>query len=185
MVETPPSLDNASSDDDNNASTVLCPKATFSQKSHMTWDNYFSGDKLLHCAATEGFGSTMTVQRGRPPTGVPGKHLHRERSGTSLHLKAARFEQPIVITKTVPNTQSAITLTSFQSTSSCDIACVNAINSFERFVVAKERGRGVNKRTWGIEMNKARQLCLKTHGIVDTIDQMVKNCALFCRSWKH
>lgn len=34
-------------------------------------------------------------------------------------------------------------------------------------------------------MIEVRQLHLKTHGVVDTIDSMVKNCALFCRIWKH
>ena len=45
---------------------------------------------------------------------------------------------------------------SFQSTSSCNITTVNSLNDCRFYVRKKERGRGENKRLWGIEMNEAR-----------------------------
>jgi hypothetical protein len=74
---------------------------------------------------------------------------------------------------------------SFQSTSSCNLSTVNAVNRVSNCVKKKERGRGAAKRLWGIEMNDARHLYLKTYGRIDSIDHMIKNCGLFYRSWKY
>ena len=74
---------------------------------------------------------------------------------------------------------------SFQSTSSCNITTVNALNSCKASIRKKERGRGANKHHWGIEMNEARDLHLKTYGRVDVMDHYIKNTGMFCRSWKY
>jgi hypothetical protein len=74
---------------------------------------------------------------------------------------------------------------SFQSTSSCNISTVNALNANSLFVVKKERGRGEQKRWWGIEMNHARQLYLNTYGRIDTIDAQIRKCRMYYRSWKY
>ena len=42
-----------------------------------------------------------------------------------------------------------------------------------------------NKRSWGIEMNAARELYLKTYSRIDSIDHLIKNCRLKYRSWKY
>ena len=34
-------------------------------------------------------------------------------------------------------------------------------------------------------MNEARELCLGSYGVVDTIDQLIKNCRMGHRSWKY
>jgi hypothetical protein len=62
-----------------------------------------------------------------------------------------------------------MTLTSFQSTSSCNIASVNGINACTLYAQTKERGRLKHnmKRKWAIEMNEARELYLRTYGAVD------------------
>jgi hypothetical protein len=52
-------------------------------------------------------------------------------------------------------------------------------------VVKKERGRGEQKRRWGIEMNHARQLYLATYGRIDTIDAQIRKCRMYYRSWKY
>ena len=75
--------------------------------------------------------------------------------------------------------------TSFQSTSSCNITCVNSLSRCELFVSKRERGRGKNKRKWAIEMNHARQLYLATYGVIDTLDQAIKSSRLYYCSWKY
>jgi hypothetical protein len=74
---------------------------------------------------------------------------------------------------------------SFQSTSSCNIACVDSLNQNTRFVTKKERGRGEQKRQWGIENNDARQLYLATYGRIDTLDAYINRCRMYYRSWKY
>ena len=56
-----------------------------------------------------------------------------------------------------------IVLTLFQSTSSCNILCVNGINGNRNFVKAQTRGRGDRKRHYVIEQNMERLLYLKTY----------------------
>ena len=75
--------------------------------------------------------------------------------------------------------------TSFQSTSSCNISSVNAPNECVLWIKKKERGVGKSKRLWGIEMNSARNLYLKTYYRIDCMDHMIKNARLFYRSWKY
>lgn len=99
MLPAEPLLDDPSSDGNGVDSMLMCPKPLFHQKPHVAWDNCFSSDKLLHCAATEGFGLTMTVQCGCPPSNVPNKHHHREKLGSGPQVKVALFKQPIVLTE--------------------------------------------------------------------------------------
>ncbi len=43
----------------------------------------------------------------------------------------------------------------------------------------------MNKRTWGFEMNPARELYLGTYSRIDSIDHLMKNCRLKYQSWKY
>ena len=162
---------------------VWSPKKMLREKPHITWDNCFSGDQMMTYAAEKGIGITCTVNRGRLPKGTPSKYLHKSRTDVDPRSKAARFENPIVAIKRDPDHwgTSVWQHTSFQSTSSCNISHVNAINTCSLFAKQKERGRALFKRTWAIEMNESRQLCLQTHGKIDKIDHMVKNCNLYYR----
>ena len=82
----------------------------------------------------------------------------------------------------VEGTNSMIQFTSFQSTSSCNFAHVNALNELALFAQIKQRGRGKYKGNWGIEMNQSRQLYLGHNGKVDTLgDHMFKHCDMFYR----
>ena len=74
---------------------------------------------------------------------------------------------------------------SFQSTSSCNISTVNALNEVFNYVELRERGRGVSKRKWVIEMNHARRLYLSTYNGIDVLDHLLKNARLFYRRWKY
>lgn len=78
-------------------------------------------------------------------------------------------------------------LCSFQSTSSCNIETVNALNSIDVSVRRRERGRSSagNKRVWGIEMNEAREMYLETYSRIDSIDHLIKNARMSYRSWKY
>ncbi len=46
------------------------------------------------------------------------------------------------------------------------------------------KGRGQQKRTWGIEMNEAQETYLKNYSAVEKIDQMLLGWDLTYRSWR-
>lgn len=167
-------------------------RSIFTEKPHITWDNFFSGDNIMKYAAEQGFGFTSTCRRDRLPKGIPTKYLHKGKTDSSARPKAARFEQPIFAIKVLKEdttdkekVSGVMQLTSFQSTSSCNFTSVNALNTMSLYCQPKERGRGLHKRRWAIEMNEARQLYLKTYGAVDKLDHLVQNCNMSYRSWKY
>ena len=132
----------------------------------------------------KGYGILCTVQRSRLPNEVDTKYFHKEQTKPGDHkARVARFEQPITSVKVTPEDDDSKAYEkvhiSFQSTSSCNIQCVNSLNENALFTVQKSRGQGERKRTWVIEMNAARQLYLGTYGRVDTIDFLIKKCHLF------
>jgi len=148
----------------------------------MTWDNDFSGDQTMEYVAQTGFGITCTVNRGRLPGKVPLEFWHLQQPEVDDKSRAARFENPIVaIKKDKAWNGSVWQHTLFQSTSSCNIGHLNAINSCTLFATHKERGRGLFKRKWAIEQNKSCLLYLKTYGMIDKMDHMIKNCNLYYR----
>ena len=149
------------------------------EKPHFTWDNYFSGDSILDYACQEGFGLTMTCRRDRLPRGVKSVYWNKERTPVNKRSKAARFENPVFAIK--KHKQGTIQVTSFQSTSSCNLISVNALNSLQLYAAPKERGRGKDKRHWGIEMNESRKLYLGSYGKIDKIDHLIKNCNMHYR----
>ena len=55
------------------------PRGIFSEKPHMTWDNFFSGDNSMKRCAEKGVGFACTVQRGRLPGKAKAEHLHKVR----------------------------------------------------------------------------------------------------------
>jgi hypothetical protein len=65
---------------------------------------------------------------------------------------------------------------SMQSTSSTNFSSVNALNAVTNYIQVRERGNEVRgtKRSWGIEMNEARELYLGTYGCVDTVDGQIR-----------
>ncbi len=73
---------------------------------------------------------------------------------------------------------------SFQSTGGTNISTVNALLLVDSYVRDCSKGRGQQKRTWGIEMNEARETCLKNYSLVDKIDQMLFGWDLTYRSWR-
>jgi len=105
---------------------VLLGRALFQVKPHITWDNFFSGDEIMEYAADNGFGLTMTCRRDRFPKNVPKEHFHNKKVQVNKRTRSARFEQPIFAIKR--KAQSVMQFTSFQSTSSCNFASVNALN---------------------------------------------------------
>jgi hypothetical protein len=128
--------------------------------------------------------------------------------------KVARFEQPIIDVKNIikprkkalnddDNVQGTRALTnkdnemvddkkkdylnfcvSFQSTGGTNITSVNALSLVELYVHEQNKGRGNQKRTWGIEMNEARETYLKTYSAIDKIDQMLFGWDVKHKSWR-
>ena len=165
----------------------------FAEKPHSTWDNYFSGDQILNWLGSQGYGATMTFRRDRLPKDVPDKYFHKVGTAPGdKKARVARFFPPVTACKNFPKNPEdgkgeAFTRVhcSFQSTSSCNIGTVNAVNQNALFGIKKERGRGKFKRKWVIEMNQPRQLYLATYGRVDTLDSAIAKCQLYYRSWKY
>jgi hypothetical protein len=168
---------------------LLGQRQIYREKPHSTWDNYFSGDKIFSWLGENGFGSTMTCRRDRLPKEIPAENLHKKKTSSDARPKAARFHQPIVAVQNImPEGESKgyqRIHVSFQSTSSCNLSTVNALNECSMFVRKKERGRGASKRQWGIEMNDARMMYLQSYYRIDTIDHLISNCNMFYRSWKY
>ena len=165
----------------------------FQEKPHSTWDNYFSGCKIFDWMGEKGFAATMTCRRDRFPKIIAPEYLHKKKTTTVPRPKAARFNKPINAVKrqfSLNNEGQKAEIyecvhVSFQSTSSCNISTVNALNACTLSCRRKERGRGANKRHWAIEMNNARNLYLGTYFRIDVIDHLIKNAKLFYRSWKY
>jgi hypothetical protein len=74
---------------------------------------------------------------------------------------------------------------SFQSTGGTNISSVNALSSVELYVWERRKGRGIQKRRWGIKMNKAcKNYYLKQNSAVDKIDQTLMGRILSYRPWR-
>ena len=154
-----------------------------SSKLHFTCDNFFSGTKIFNYACEQKFGMTSTVRRDRLPENIPSKYLCKEKTNSSARPKAARYVQPVVaVQKYAGGTQ---VLTSFQSTSSCNIMCVNALNACSLYGQEKERGRNQYKRRWLIEMNDARKVYLTSYNKVDVLDHYIQQTPMRYVSWKY
>jgi hypothetical protein len=118
------------------------------------------------------------------PRGIDKKYLHGEKHQSGCkYSKVARYTNPIVAVKEEHGYQRVHV--SFQSTNATNITSVNCFNAVNLFVELRERGRGENKRVWGIEMNDARRLYLSTYFRIDVVDHLLKNAAIFYRIWKY
>ena len=130
----------------------------------------------MNWLGSNGFSATMTCRRDCLPKPVPGQFWHKESTAPGdKAARFGCFNNPITVVKTfevpsvlLPATQDSdgeaqedptavppappppITFTrvhvSFQSTSSCNISTVSALNAKSLFVVKKERGQGEQKR---------------------------------------
>jgi hypothetical protein len=74
---------------------------------------------------------------------------------------------------------------SFQSTGGTNISTANALLLVDLCVHDCSKGRGQQKRTWGIEMNEAQETYLKNYSaVLDKIDQMLLGWDFTYRSWR-
>ncbi len=71
---------------------------------------------------------------------------------------------------------------SFQSTGGAN--SVNALSSLELYVREQNKGRGNQKRIWGIEMNEARETYHKNYSAVNKIQQMLLQWNVTYESWR-
>ena len=53
------------------------------------------------------------------------------------------------------------------------------------YVSLKSRGKGPNRRAWGIEQNEARATYLGHYYGVDNVNQMIKNSKIRYTTWKY
>lgn len=162
-------------------------KKLFRCKPCVTGDNYFQNDKGMEYLGKLGLGGIFTSARDSLPKDIKPQYLHKLKTDPkNKAAKVARFAQPIVAVKNVQGTEGYQRVhVSFQSTSSCNISTVNALNEVFNFVELRERGRGVNKRYWVIEMNHGRRIYLSTYNGIDVLDHLIKNACLFYQTWKY
>ena len=159
-----------------NANTFQ-PRSLLREKPHIACNNFFSGDDMIQFAATEGFGLTMTCRHDRLPKTIPKKRLCKKKTQVCKRSPAARWMHPIFCLRQHQN-GALIQLTTFQSTSSCNLMHANAMNSNSLHASAKERGKGNHKRQWAMEMNESRRLYLDSYGRIDSIDHLINNCSM-------
>ena len=160
----------------------------FRMKPTTTVDNFFTDDRMMNWAGENGLGVIGTSARNFLPKSIKREHLHHVKTApTSKEAKVARFTKPIVAVKDEETNGKKYQRVhvSFQSTSSCNITSVNALNECDVFVELRERGRGSSKRYWGIEMNDARRVYLSTYFRIDVMDHLLKNANLYYRTWKY
>lgn len=144
-------------------------KVLFHQKLTITADNYFCNDKVLdHAGETNGLMLFLTNARNRLPYDFESIYLHKKKTNPTAHkhAKAVQYFESIVAVKDDARGFQRVHV-SFQFTSSCNIALVNALNECSSFVELQEKGRGDNKRSWVIEMNHACHLYLATNCWID------------------
>lgn len=130
----------------------------------------------------------MTSARNSLPRNIKDEYLHKLKTDPkNKQAKIARFAQPIIAVKDVEKDGKKYQRVhvSFQSTSSCNISTVNALNEVYNFVELRERGKGISKRLWVIEMNHARRTYLSTYNGIDVLDHLIKNARLFYQTWKY
>jgi hypothetical protein len=158
-------------------------KQLFSECVHITMDNIFSGDEVVRYHGEGGWKGTMTCRHDHLPKSVPRKYFNFIKTApVNARSKVARFENPIVAVKHVKH-QDSDTVNdkkdyvhchvTFQSTGGTNISTVNALLLVILNVRDCSKGRGQQKRTWGIEMNEALETYLKKYSAVDKIDQML------------
>ncbi len=161
-------------------------KKIFEEKPCITADNYFQDDSIMNWLGEQGLGGIMTSARDRLPSDIPSQYLHKQKTDAKHQgAKLARFVPPIVAVMTDEEKGYQRIHVSFQSTSSCNISTVNALNEVQHIVEERERGRGENKRSWVIEMNNGRRIYLSTYNGVDVLDHMIKLAKMFYRTWKY
>ena len=101
-----------------------------------------------------------------------------------------QFEQPIVAVKYVHNPTGSdkwsycIVHVLFQSTGSTNIQSINAPPEVQQYEKERERERGNTKRIQGIEMKEGRELYLKCYGLVNKVDQMLKDWGIGYIYWR-
>jgi len=167
-------------------------KKIYPKAPHIVADNHFSGEEVMKLIGRKGYGATMTNRRDRFPPGLK-EYLHHDKVTTGCKkAKAMRFEMPIVAIKQEQgdaNNASARpytrTLVSFQSTGATNICGVNNLPSVSLYVAKRVRGKGPNKRIWGIEQNEARETYLRHYYGIDNVDHMIKNTSNRYITWKY
>ena len=100
------------------------------------------------------------------------------------HAKALRFFDPIVAMKNDSRYFQRVCVY-FRSTSSYNIAYVNALNECTNCFELREKGRGNHKHQWAIEMNHAQIIYLATYFWIDVLDGRIQNAHIFYRVCKY
>ncbi len=130
-------------------------------KFHVTCDNHFSGNNICQSIGKNGFACTNTIHIDCLPCQTKFLHHQKQIDTHSKRCKSACYKNPIVAAKQVHSTPTTkpytLTLTSFQSTGTTNITCINTLAEISLFYMQREQGRGASKRIWAIEYNHERK----------------------------
>jgi hypothetical protein len=114
-------------------------KQLFSECVHITMDNLFSGDEVLHYLGEGGWKGTMTCRHNRLPKSLPKIYFNFIKAApVNARSKVARFEKPIVAVKHVKH-QDSDTVNEkkdyiLQSTGGTNIHTVNSLSLVDLYV---------------------------------------------------
>ena len=100
------------------------------------------------------------------------------------HTRDTRLFEPIVAVKNYSRGFQSVHV-SFQSTSSCNIESISALNEFTNVIELREKVRCKHKQQWVIEMNRAQKMYLATHFWIDVLDGRIQNARIFYRVWNY
>ena len=175
--------------DPDNKKVTFVKKQVYNEEPHMVSDNHFSGTAMSDLEGGKGFAGTRTLRRDRFPKNLKQFMHHEKVSPGDGRAKAHRYENPILAVKhfeATPTTKAYTRcIVSFQSTGATNIEMTNSLPSLTLYVKTKSRGKGANKRDWGIEMNEGRDTYLGFYYGIDNIDHMLKNAGVKFISWKY
>jgi hypothetical protein len=148
-------------------------KQIFSECMHIAMGNHFSGDDVLGYLGEGGWKGTMTCRHHRLPKSVPRKYFNFIKAApVNARSKVTGFECPTIAVEHDKHQNSdrvtdkkdyILCHVPFQSTRGTNISTVNTLSLVDLYVRDCSKGRGQQKRTWGIEMNEARETYLKNY----------------------
>jgi hypothetical protein len=138
----------------------------FSECKHIATDNFFNGGEVLSYLGERGWKGTMACRYNCLSKSVPRKYFNFMKAApVDARSKVAEFEQPIIAVEHVKhqnsdtvtdNKEYVLCYVSFQSKGGTNISTVTVLSLVDLYHVHKHnKGRGQQKRTWRVEMNKA------------------------------
>ena len=109
-----------------------------------------------------------------------------QRIQVNKRTRVSHYMQSVIAVKNYPANGEELKYhrvhVSLQLTSSCNIHTNNILYKCHFYIRRKQRGKGINKRIWGIEMNNRRYIYLSGYNGVDKEEYFNRNTYMYFRS---